>query len=61
MQSAQYDDKGNIYFEEYHSKPFNLKRLQAGMFADRPDLWRKPARKQKQTPPEQLQLLKVRT
>ena len=61
MQSSTYDDKGVIFFEEFHPKPFDTRKLQSGMFADRPDLWRKPARKQKPVPQEQLQLLRVRT
>lgn len=54
MLMAKHDLNGVIYFEEYHPKPFDMKRLQAGMFIDRPDLWKKKPRRPRRVSPDQI-------
>ena len=44
-QAGQFDTNTSIFFETARRKPFNARRLQSGMFTDRPDLWHKPQRK----------------
>jgi len=52
---AQFDDT-EIYFIPAEIKPFDMARLQAGMFMDRPDLWRKPNKKTPYCNPAQIRL-----
>jgi hypothetical protein len=53
---GQFDEQG-AYFAEHKPKPMDARRLQAGMFMDRPDLWRRPPKKVKPIPDDQLPLL----
>jgi len=46
----------NIVWQEARSKPFDYRKLQAGMFSDRPDLWTKKRVKRTYTPANQLSL-----
>jgi len=58
MMRGQFNGDGTVEFYAVKKKPFDLTRLQAGMFMDRPDLWTKPRRNgHKRTPKEQIQLL----
>lgn len=58
MLEGSFDKSGKLYFEEKKVKKLDPRRLQAGMFMDRPDLWKAPAReRQKAKPPEQQKLL----
>ena len=41
MQEASFDTSGKVTFAEQKRKPLDPTRLQAAMFSDRPDLWRK--------------------
>jgi len=50
-------EKGAIIWQEADIKPFDCRKLQAGMFMDRPDLWRKSARKPRPVAPEQMALI----
>ncbi len=52
---GQFDEQG-AYFTEHKPKPMDACRLQAGMFMDRPDLWRRPGRKPKPVEDNQLPL-----
>jgi hypothetical protein len=52
-------EKGTQVWQEVEVKPLDCRRLQAGMFIDRPDLWRKPKRKPHQVAPEQMTLIQV--
>jgi hypothetical protein len=60
MLIARHHENGKIWFEEYHPKPLDPRRLQSAMFTDRADLWRKPAKRLKPIPPQQLTMLQVR-
>jgi len=42
MLKGEFNEDRKIEFYEVKGKPFDTRRLQAGMFMDRPDLWRKP-------------------
>jgi hypothetical protein len=42
---GQFDEKGRISFPEIKPKPPDVRHLQGAMFLDRPDLWRRPAKK----------------
>lgn len=58
MHQAQFDEASKVTFTEKKRKPFDTRRLQAAMFMDRPDLWRKPRRNgHKRVPPGQQKLL----
>jgi len=51
MYKAVYDyDSGKTYFEPTSIKAIDPRKLQAGMFADRPDLWHKPRKATKPNP-----------
>ena len=57
---AQFDQSSTIIFQEVKRKPLNMTRLQSGMFADRPDLWKKkPVKSKYRLPTEQLPLFAV--
>ncbi|MBI2850589.1 MAG: hypothetical protein HYX80_06045 [Chloroflexi bacterium] len=51
-----YDFKlGQLLYQEKKPKPRDMRKGQAAMFLDRPDLWKKPNRTRRQPPPtEQL-------
>jgi len=53
-QSGQFTATGNVFFDEAKHKPLDLRRFQSAMFTDRPDLWRKPPKKHKPAPTEQM-------
>jgi hypothetical protein len=53
---GQFDEQGP-YFTEQKPKIVDARRLQAAMFMDRPDLWRRPGRKAKLISDDQLPLL----
>jgi len=58
MLKSEFNKEGKIEFYEAKPKPFDTSRHQAGMFMDRPDLWRKPGRnRKKRIPREQEKLL----
>lgn len=44
MLKSEFNQDGKVEFYEVKGKPFDPWRLQAAMFMDRPDLWRKPQR-----------------
>lgn len=57
MQKSEFDDAGVVWFSESKRRQIDSRRLQAGMFMDRPDLWRRPRRgKAPSKPPEQQEL-----
>lgn len=57
MLEARFDKSGVIWFTEKKRKPLDARRLQAGMFMERPDLWTKPRHNHRKKPPkEQLKL-----
>lgn len=41
MLKAEFNQEGKIEFSEVKSRPRDPTKLQAAMFMDRPDLWRK--------------------
>lgn len=45
MLRSEFNQEGKMEFSEVQSKPRNTTRLQAGMFMERPDLWRSRTRK----------------
>jgi hypothetical protein len=47
----------SIYFQEIEKKLNKTLTVQAGMFTDRPDLWRKPSRKPHPVSKEQIALI----
>lgn len=58
MLKAEFNQAGQIEFYTVKAKPFDTRRIQAGMFMDRPDLWRMPERnRRKRIPKEQGTLL----
>lgn len=57
MMQGEFTTDGKVEFSEVKSKARDMARLQAGMFMDRPDLWRKPPSPRKgRRPPEQQKL-----
>jgi hypothetical protein len=44
----------SIYFQEVEKKLNKTLTVQAGMFTDRPDLWRKPKRQSRPAPQNQM-------
>jgi len=44
MLRSEFNQEGEVEFSEVKGKLLDPRRLQAAMFMDRPDLWRKPAR-----------------
>lgn len=58
MLVGQFSPDGKQFFSHQDSRPSDTRKLQAGMFIDRPDLWRKPSRKSKPVSHFQLILIK---
>lgn len=57
MMIGEFNQAGKIEFYTVKAKPFDLSRLQAAMFVDRPDLWqKKPKRRARATPSGQQRL-----
>jgi len=56
LSSSMEFEKGILIWQEAEVKPFDCRRLQVGMFTDRPDLWRKPKKKQRSVAPSQMTL-----
>jgi hypothetical protein len=57
MMVGSFGVDGQPVFYQVRPKTVDTARLQAGMFMDRPDLWRKPpARRRRRIPPEQQRL-----
>jgi len=52
MLEAKFDKSGAIWFTPKKGKPFDARRLQSGMFMDRPDLWTRPKRNHRKRAPE---------
>lgn len=52
-------ENGTLIWREADIKPFNCRKIQAGMFMDRPDLWTKPKRKSRPVAPRQMALITV--
>lgn len=51
MQRGEFNLDGKIEFVTVNKKAADPTRLQAGMFMDRPDLWKKPSKKRRRVPP----------
>jgi len=50
-------ESGTQIWQEAAIKPFDCRKIQAGMFMDRPDLWRKSKRKSRPVAPQQMALI----